>query len=390
MESRYHDMFFFSIEYLFFCLILLFVMLIIKSVLKKKNSGLITGFTVLVIISAIRVNTGSDYFNYYSMYNNSIRYYNSVSDIFRSGFQQGYMVLSYLVKQTFENEFFIFFVCAVIINSLIFYIISKYSPYPLLSVSLYLFMGYFLISLNILKQSLAMSVMFLAVIFFLKKRYLLFTILCLISTYFHITALVFVAILLIAKFTKVRLSLNVLYLSVFFSFLVLPFSNVVFKLAANISIFSKYQMYLESPLDRGDMRFIVNVLFFVIIHTIILHIIIKNIQNGKIKINNFEYILLKVMIIGLMLSIVSLRLYYINRISYYCFQLLILLIPLLVSKLSKIEIRTLVRKKIIMGLMVYSLIFTVLSGENNYYNYSTIFNDLPVSVMDFVGRGGRK
>jgi len=33
--------------------------------------------------------------------------------------------------------------------------------------------------------------------------------------------------------------------------------------------------------------------------------------------------------------------------------------------------------------LVFSVLFTILCAENNYYQYSTILNDKPMSVYDF-------
>lgn len=389
MTTRYSDMMNFSTKYIVFCILILFIVLIIKSVVKKKNSGILTLFIILISVSAIRVNTGSDYYNYYQMYNNSTKYYSSIVDIVKSGFQKGYIVLSYIVKTLFDNEYTIFLICAIIINVIVYYVIVKYSPYPILSSSIYLFMGYFLMSLNILKQSIAMSIMLLAFFYFVRKKYTLFCLLSILATYFHITALVFVIIILLASWIKLKVSLSLLYISVLISALLVPIASMLFNIVASIPIFSKYSIYLENDININDFRFILNVLFFVTVHVLILHWIIKQVQFNNVELSKSENLIIKIMIIGLMISILSLRIFYVNRIAYYCFQFLIVLVPIMVSKISSLESRKYTRKKIHLFLVVYGLIFTILSGENNYYNFSTIFNDQPVSVMEFVNRKAR-
>lgn len=117
---------------------------------------------LLVFIVGIRTNSGSDYYNYLLSFRNVDNWFHSLNQLLTTRFQNGLYVLMYVIKSFTKNEA-LFFVILAILNYLpIFYLIRKYSNDVLLSFSSWIFLGFFLMSTNILKQSLAMVLVLLA------------------------------------------------------------------------------------------------------------------------------------------------------------------------------------------------------------------------------------
>lgn len=69
--------------------------------------------------------------------------------------------------------------------------------------------------------------------------------------------------------------------------------------------------------------------------------------------------------------------YIFNRIAFIGLQFSIFLVPFF--NVNKKQI-------LYSGLVISGFLITILNADNNYYNYSTIYNDIPVSIQEFVRR----
>jgi len=80
--------------------------------------------------------------------------------------------------------------------------------------------------------------------------------------------------------------------------------------------------------------------------------------------------------------IIGIKFYLCNRVAYSGLQFLTVLLPSYYSFTRQKHMSFISFKKYIM-VLVFSVLFTILCAENNYYQYSTILNDKPMSVYDF-------
>lgn len=111
-------------------------------------------FFIMVFFASIRLNVGSDFYNYYVYFNNVSRSLTITREQIMS--QSGYYLLSYFVKQFTEYEYAIFAVIAVVLYWYLFHLIKAEVKDCPAAFICYLFLGFFANSLNILKQCIAM------------------------------------------------------------------------------------------------------------------------------------------------------------------------------------------------------------------------------------------
>lgn len=375
---RYSRIFSFSAKYTFLCVALTALIICIGSVMNHKKGKPIFWMLILGIMSAIRVNTGSDYFNYYSMYNSVSNYYSTFRDILSERYQNGFMILSYLINKYIGGTYSIFIVIAITTSIILGYFFFKYSDMPNYTVIAWMLLGFYLISMNILKQYIAMVIMMAAYFAYKKKRKITFFLLTLLATSFHATAIIFAISVPLMKYIHVTRGAVIRSLSI--GVVVSTLSIPITKLLTKIPIFNHYIMYIDME-NLSSYRLAINSVIMIGFFIYVIYIFLKekNVDGG----NNFDFA--KFIIIGIFISTVSINFVYAARIAYYYFQFAPFLISSLMSNNSSSK-AVKYSKRLIFSMIAYCFLFTAFSGENNYYNYSTIFNDYPVSIQQFIGR----
>lgn len=137
----------------------------------------------LIAVSGLRWKTGIDHQNYYWVFTNILYGLNTHVEI-------GFKLLCKLILVFTEDMVVMFFVCALITVTFTFLAIKRYSSNVLISIFLYISMGYFYYSMNSIRHYMALSI-FLFAFGYLKKRKLIHYVLCiLVAACFHKIALI--------------------------------------------------------------------------------------------------------------------------------------------------------------------------------------------------------
>lgn len=169
-------------------------------VVKKSHIFSFLSFLPLLIVSAMRYQVGVDY-NSYAYIFDRIGLGQSVHA------EVGYKLLNKLVLLYTNNSQAIFAVTSVVTLSLIFCGIYRYSTNPPLSIFLFVTMGYLFSSFNILRQYVAIAIIFVALKLIKENKFWQFLVLVLIGMTFHKTT-----IIMIPLFFLLRLRLKQSYM----------------------------------------------------------------------------------------------------------------------------------------------------------------------------------
>lgn len=351
---------------------------------KTKKIQLIDWIMIalLVIISGIRCNFGSDSFNYYNQYNSVNDIYASFWEVFNSNYQSGFITLCYVVYKLTHFEFAIFWVVAIIIYPTVIIYMRKKTQKPSVAFATYILMGFFVISNNILKQNIAMVILMIAYYSFLKKkRYIGYVLLTIVASKFHITALA--AGILIFIGTKISPTYKNFKICILIGIIVCILYNVVIPIiVSNIPILSKYETYLS--LERSSTTIIrgtINTISYVIMYGILTCILLKEREQIKevSKEENFGYEQISFLFIAIMISIISVRNQTINRVALYLYQFIIFIIPNLFCIKFEYKKKNTYLVILVILFMSWFWINNIVGAENRYYDYSTYFNDIPKS-----------
>ena len=368
--------------------VLTFIMIciVIYVIFDKKSAKMqIIDFIImgiLIIVSGFRCNFGSDYFNYYIQYNNISNTYYSLWDAFIRTYQSGFSTLSYFIYSITYFQYGIFWAVAIITYPTIIIFMRKYTSKPSVAFAVYMLMGYFVISNNILKQNIAMVILMVGYYMFLSKNKKIgYIILVFIASKFHVTAIV--GGVLIYLGTKIEPTYKNLIRCIVLGIIIFILYNYILPIiVTNIPIFEKYSSYLTLQRTENDkFRGLINIVSYIVMYMILTHLLLKN--KNKIReipvVGEIGYHQISFIFLAIMISIISIRNLTMNRVAFYLYQFIVFLIPNLF--LIKYDYRS---KKIYLTFIVFLLISwfsinNIVGAENRYFNYHTYLKDTPVS-----------
>ncbi len=322
------------------CALIIFYMMFYK---KGKKIGFedILFSCLLVIVSSVRYGVGSDYFRYLEATRQITNLYSSnLKDLLTSSILQhygaGYKFLSYFSGKISRNPYCVFWIVSIIIYPPIVFYCRKHTNNPIAAISVFFLFGYWGLSLNALRQCIAMVMILYVEIALENRKYILAILLTMCAVAFHTTAIVaavFIAltkIVLIEKFfepTKRNL-LKMIIIGLVLRTATELLSNVISRFAN----FAQYTKYLDTQLSERATRtyMMIGVLIEAVVVVIILYVAINKLEktlqgNGRLS------KLISIVMIGIPFSILGISrtdwLWLSNRFAEYFFIFLIVLIP---------------------------------------------------------------
>lgn len=174
---------------------------------EKRKKFLIICGAVLLFFTAFRSRyLGStdtyNYYNYYRVVSNM-----GWSDFIASNhpFEWGFRVFNFILSRVFKDPQWIIIFSSIIIITCALYSIYKNSKDVAFSVAMYVSLGLWQFQVQGMRQAIAMSILMVAYEFLKDKKYYKFILLVALATTFHVTALVFLVVLL-GPFLKSMLS----------------------------------------------------------------------------------------------------------------------------------------------------------------------------------------
>jgi transmembrane protein EpsG len=331
----------------FFTSILAYLFMLFSRLINGKNNIIgkafaFISFLILWVISGIRYGVGTDFYDYYT-YLSRI----DIVDIRNNEF--GIWLLGSIVNNfTNDGQMFIF-ITSFIITFFIFYTIYKNSAYPEVSILLFFGLGMYFTSLNIIRQYLAISIVFYSINFLFNKKIFIYIISVLIATMFHFSAIIALVFIVI---TKLRKSPLMSRLSIFLALMsVLLFYDKVLV----FFIPDQYNDYVNTRYINEGSNYIFFILYLLI--TIVLHIFRKQLIILDSK-NEYYLILL---FIGMGITLLGTQSLIINRFANYFTVISILVLVDLIKIVKEKNLRVITY----LGLVSISLLGMYLFMNRN-------------------------
>lgn len=229
--------------FLLVVLVLLILSFLIINSKGQKNQTLnnfykYVSFLILLIISGFRgLNVGNDTIHYVRAFSN----FNGISDSFRiyvDRYEIGYRILNGVVS-TFTNNPHVLLLCCAFITLFCFYkFVYKNSKYPWLSILLFVLLMYFVNSMCIMRQYIAIGLSCIAISYLVENKKIKYLIFVLLATTFHFSA-IFVLLLLPLSIIKINNQKKFLYFSLVFLF-ALSFNYLIDLFVKIVPMYSKY------------------------------------------------------------------------------------------------------------------------------------------------------
>ena len=150
--------------------------------LRDKHLFYIIAF-MMTMISALRFETGRDWENYISYFDDCLIEVDGV-------FEPGYSLLNKLFRSITDNYYIMQALCSVFSCSIIYSSIVKKSRYPLFSLFIYFSMFYLTMEMAVVRQSIAMAIICLGISFIRKRQLMPWILIILLAMQFHITSII--------------------------------------------------------------------------------------------------------------------------------------------------------------------------------------------------------
>lgn len=222
---------------------------------------------LLVVISAVRFEVGTDYLAYKKIYETAIYEIEPFLEFFAN------------IARYFDNYQIVIIISALVTNIGFFYIVKKEKINSILSIFVYFSFGFYTTFFNIFRQGNAIALVMLAIYFLSKKKYIKFFIFSFFAINAHSTALIALVLSIGAYYcTKVNFfNKKTVYLFLLLSFallILLPqmdfFSNITGLPGMDV-IYNRYFIY-RSPYTypipfkfTTFIRVILQIIFFTIL-----------------------------------------------------------------------------------------------------------------------------
>lgn len=333
--------------------------------LKNQNKKIpsyfftVPSFVLLFIISAFRGDFNVDYKNYSYLF----KFFNQFDfsqALQATSTEVGYKFLSRSIGVFTDNELYLFITVSFIILACFYSQFNKYSAYIWLSVLMFVAVGPYYSSFNIMRQVLAAAIIFSGSKFLYERKPFKYFLVVLLASSFHSTSIIMVIFyyILNLKFSLKNIAF-ILFSSVF----------LMFSLDKIISFVQThyYTSYTESAYGMTGASFTSAVLpISILLFTLF--------NYRKIDLNSsMQRIWLNAVIFYAFFSILGLQVFMVERLKHFFSPYALLLIPLIFSRIKPKDLRVLSMIGLILLLISYH--YVVFSGTD-YDPYYFIWDSL--------------
>ncbi|KUJ50598.1 EpsG family protein [Chryseobacterium sp. JAH] len=258
----------------------------------KDNSIYYFLLFIFILISGLRWKVGGDTIAYQSVFKGIPTLKGLVNDFSNSNYTfEPLFTISLSIVKTFTDEFWVFqIIHAVFVNTIIFRFIKKYCEYKFFALLLYFFLYFVYFNMEILRESIAVSIFLLMYPLMEKKKLKKYYVLNIIAILFHYSSIILLVFPLLNKIkltpkSVVLLICIVLALSGIFIFV--PEAIQAFLFTESLS--NKFNVY--SIMTANINGTILNTLLFIILPAYVIKLNKKNI-NRKFDNLVFAYFLI--------------------------------------------------------------------------------------------------
>lgn len=345
---------------------------IIKS--KRKIDSIILPFLAIILISVggIRWETGTDWQNYYNYFDLK----DSFLEFILGGFEPGFSLLNYLIKNLFGKYTFMLFSCTLLSISFYFLYFNKLENKYFVILA---FLCYYLGAIFATRQVIALGITAYSTLFIINKKKTKFILTVLFASCFHITSLIFLfAYTIFHKKNITNLLVVILFLSI-----IIGYFEIIPKLFLKglLSIFTlldlpvfkwKVISYLEKDAVNQNVNPIVALIIGFVKRLMLLPLFLFFKRRILEKDQNYNGYLNLWLAGNILYFLVITSLTVLNRLTvYYVFYEIVLLSSLLlgINKRSK-----LLYFSLFMIFLSLRYVLTLQAYWEQYIPYKSIFN----------------
>lgn len=324
--------------------------------INKSNIFAFISFLPIMLVSGLRYMVGVDYNSYLWLFQDI----KEKKGVYIEG---GYLKLNQIIIKLTNNPQALFFVTSVIIIGLVFIGIYAYSQNPALSIFLFFTMGYLFSSFNILRQYIAVAVLFAGLKFIKENKLLPYLVLVLIAFFFHKTAVIMLPLFFL---TRIRWKQSYMLIISMIAACFIPLRGIL----TNILVLTFYPQYagtsLIKPLSIPELAYYGLTFGILVLLCLAYKYDFFNDTTNLILFNCIFYTFLMYLCLSFVPEI--------NRIALYIELYVIILIPRLFAAEKNKNVR---RLYYIIAIIAFTIFFFISVGAMGRYGvlpYQTIFS----------------
>ncbi|MDT2827203.1 EpsG family protein [Enterococcus viikkiensis] len=313
-----------------------------------RNFFIIIGLLLPVLLSTFRT-VGTDYGTYLSIFNHSSDLDLLTMLTVELGYKEiGNTVIIWIasILGSFRWYLFIYSSATIVLT---YNALKKLSPENItISYFVYLTM-YFTQSMNIIRQSLAVAIIFYGYYYLIQRDLKKYLVICIIATSFHMSALIaFPLFFFLDENNNIRKKLFIVF-SFFLIFAVLNYEKFfLFIGGINSFGFDRYTEYASysGSIDTNNKIFFMNLFIFLIVF----------IFRKKMFKNDKLYFFYYLMIVGLIFGISGFFSPYLKRLSLYSEIVYIVVLPMLTDMFEGVNEKILLKYLLFISCVMYFFI----------------------------------
>lgn len=326
----------------------------------KKNWALVVTFLMLVFFAGFRGDFTSDYQSYADYFTKTVRHV-SVWKILKLGtsfsMEKGFVLICKLVGFVSKSPVFFFTLFSAMTLGLYYAGFKKLSAMPVLTVLLFVGVGDYYATYNLMRQMFAVALVFLGMNFFSEGKTWKYILCVLVAVTFHRTALIMLPLTFL--FNRKVCTRNILiYCGVAAVFMVLLPSVVGYMQL----LFAAYGDY-SYGLGEGTINAVIPQLGMIafVAYSIFSKSCDFDLDNKKNR------MLVNVAILAILMQCLGLRIYIVSRLAYYCKPAFWILIPNIIDSYKKEQDRRIALVIISLLSIAYTWITISGTGYEPYY-----------------------
>ncbi len=231
-------------------LFLLFLLLLFYLVKGNNNSFGFVLFVVIVfiLVSALRSETvGIDHIGYKRGFEYDLRFDTFAGHLFK--WDVGWLLLNYIVMFLHDSWFVMLVIIAILTVYPMYYVFKKYTPDPLFAMLIYFLLYSYILSFSLIKQSVAISWVVLALYFFNNQKNFKSLFCGIVACAIHYSTLFFLPVAFIAAKVKIKRKFVIPILASTFLFGLFSSQSSLVSNLISLLPFEKYANYSDYKAD---------------------------------------------------------------------------------------------------------------------------------------------
>lgn len=328
---------------------------------RKIEKPLFIAMCVLLgTIAAMRYKVGLDYSGYLSIFRVAKRNSQNINISMitflgeKIGVEKFFVLINILMARIgIRAEVFIG-IMSVITIVIIGYVILRESVYPFFSLMIFYLTAY-LQMLNISRQFISIALVLFAVTMLQKKKYVLYAAAQVLAILVHTSALVALCYVIL---NKLKFNYKVYWLYIMTAIAIFFFEDDMIEVLARFGVYSDL---LQA--NRGLKP-------FTIVPSLVL-VVLVGLYMNRLTSKKENHVYMHAVMISFIIAILSLRLFYFSRVSYYFTITLVLFVPILVEAVREARARFIVVCGYVF-MMGAIFINNALELSNKYLPYNSV------------------